>query len=126
MSGWLQYEYVIATQPDQSEFPALNDNIMSRIQMTACGSRLGMSDADALIVVMDDPQRLRSTGYDDVFGFDGDRLDFNIWMAERHPDIGYCWIDQWVVAFADRAAQLSFDHDFGERVLRSVHLPRAA
>jgi len=43
-----------------------------------------------------------------------------------HPKIAYRWLDQYVVAFADRAAQLSFNHDLGQRVLRAIHLPRMA
>ncbi len=124
MITWLEYDYLIATQPDQSEFPTLNDQIMCRIEMSPRYWRIGITDADAMLIVLDDVKGLRSTDQPNLFEFDGNRPAFDKWMADRHPDIAYCWIDQYVVAFADRAAQLSFDDDLGERVLRSVHLPR--
>ena len=126
MIGWLAYDYIIATRPDECEFPALNSQIMSRIEMAPCRWWIGITAADAMLSVMDDVKGLGLTDQPDLFEFEGDRPDFDDWMAEHHPEIGYCWIDQYVVAFADRAAQQSFDDDLGQRVLRAAHLPQTA
>jgi hypothetical protein len=123
MSGWLEYDYLIASQPTETEFPRLNEQIMSRIEMSPRAQRLVITDADAVLIVLDDVKGLLPTAQPDLFNFHGNRPDFDDWMSEHHPDIGYGWIDQWVIAFADRAAQLSFDDDLAERVLRAVHLP---
>ena len=125
MNHWLEYDYFIATLPDQCELPALNDRIMSRIEMSPRRWWIGITDADATLIALDDMTGLRSTTKPDLFEFDGNRPHFDGWMAAHHPDIGYCWLDQYVVAFADRAAQLSFNDDLGERILRCAYLPRA-
>jgi hypothetical protein len=126
MNDWLDYDYLIETQPGESEFPALNDEIMCRIEMSPRHFFIAITDNDALLIKMDDAVGLRMTKHSDLFEFDGNRLNFDDWMAKDHPDIGYCWVDQYVIGFADRAAQLAFNNDLGDRVLRSVHLPRPA
>jgi len=126
MNRWLEYEYVVATQSNQCEFPALNDLIMRRIEMSPRRWWIGIADADAILITLDDMAGLRSTDTPDLFEFDGNRPYFDRRMAKHHPHIGYCWLDQYVIAFADRAAQLSFNDDLGEeRVLRCAYLPRA-
>jgi hypothetical protein len=124
MRGWLEYDYLIASQPDQCAFPSLNIEISSRIEMLPRSQRLVISDADAVLIVLDDMKGLLPTDQSDLFDFNGNRPSLDRWMSEHHPAISYGWIDQWLVAFADRAAQLSFDDDLGQRVLRSVHLPQ--
>ena len=88
------------------------------------GQWISMAEADALLIVMDGATGLGLTNNRDLFHFTGNRPNFDDWMAARHPEIDYEWIDQWLVAFADRAAQLSFDDNLDVRVLRSRHLPR--
>ncbi len=122
MTGWLEYDYVIASEPSQYEFPSLNGLIMSRIEMRPHHCLLHISPADACLIVLDDAQRPQCTADDHLYRLDGNRPDFDDWMAEHHPQIAYHWLDQWVVAFSDRAAQLSFDHDLGQRIVRSVYL----
>jgi hypothetical protein len=124
MKGWLEYDYLITSKPHESEFPDLHADIASRIEMAPRCWRLSMTDADAVLIVLDDMKGLIPTGQADLFEFDGNRPDFDGWMTEHHPQIDYCWIDQFCVAFHDRAAQLSFNDDLAERVIRSVHLPR--
>lgn len=124
MTGWLEYDYLIASQPDESACPSLNRRITCRIEMKPRGQWISMAEADALLIVMDGAKGLGLTSNRDLFHFQGNRPDFDDWMAGRHPHIDYEWIDQWLVAFADRAAQLSLNDDLGERVLRARHLPR--
>lgn len=126
MNGWLEYDYLIASQPDECACPSLNRQITCRIEMKPRGQWISMAEADALLIVMDDAKGLDLTNNRDLFHFDGNRPDFDGWMATHHPDIDYEWIDQYAVAFADRAAQLSFNDDLGERVMRAKHLPRTA
>jgi hypothetical protein len=83
-----------------------------------------MGAADALLIVMDDVKGLRLTNHPNRFDFDGNRPNFDNWMAIHHPNIGYRWIDQHLIGFASRAVQQSFNDDLGERVLRAHHLPR--
>lgn len=124
MNGWLEYDYIIASQPDECACPSLNRQITRRIEMKPRGQWISMAEADALLIVMDGAKGLRLTGNSDLFAFNGNRPDFDDWMMKHHPEIDYEWIDQYAVAFADRAAQLSFNDDLGVRVLRSRHLPR--
>jgi len=124
MNGWLEYDYIIASQPDECACPPLNRRITCRIEMKPRGQWISMAEADALLIVMDGATGLALTTNNDLFHFTGNRPNFDGWMAQRHPHIDYEWIDQYAVAFADRAAQLSFDDDLGVRVLRSRHLPR--
>lgn len=126
MTGWLEYDYLIASQPDEYPCPSLTGPIMSRIEMSPRGQWLSMAEADALLIVMDGAKGLVMTSHRDLFRFVGNRPDFDDWMAAHHPEIDHEWIDQYVVAFADRAAQLSFNDDLGERVLRAAHLARTA
>lgn len=126
MIGWLEYGYIIVSRPDEDLCLSLPDEIASRIEMSPRDQWLVMSENDALVIVMDDAKGVTVTPHPNRFGFDGNRPDFDDWMAEHHPEIAYRWLDQWVVAFADRAAQTSFNDDLGERVLRAIHLPRTA
>ena len=126
MTGWLEYDYLIASQPDERLCPSLTRQIMSRIEMKPRGQWLNMAEADAVLIVMDGARGLVPTRHSDVFDFVGNRPDFDDWMSIHHPEIDYEWVDQFLVAFADRAAQLSFNDDLGERVLRSAHLARTA
>jgi hypothetical protein len=123
MNGWLEYDYLIASQPAESACPSLNRRITCRIEMKPRGQWISMAEADALLIVMDGATGLALTTNNDLFHFNGNRPNFDDWMKKRHPHIDYEWIDQHAVAFADRAAQLSFDDDLGVRVLRSRHLP---
>lgn len=124
MIGWLEYGYVIVSRPDEDLCPSLPDEIASRIEMSPRDQWLVMSETDAMLIVLDGEKGLSLTGHPHRFGFDGNRPDFDDWMSAHHPDIAYRWLDQWVVAFADRAAQASFNDDLGKRVLRALHLPR--
>ena len=90
MNGWLEYEYVIATQPDQCEFPALNDLIMSRIEMSPRRCFISMHETHGLLIFMDDMKGLSLTDDPNLFEFTGSRPHFDDWMAEHHADIGYC------------------------------------
>lgn len=126
MIGWLEYDYLVTSRPDECPCPSLPRPIMSRIEMSPRGQWIVMAEADALLIVMNDAQGLRPTNHPDRFGFEGNRPDLDDWMSIQHPDIAYAWLDQYVVAFADRAAQLSFNDDLGQRVLRAKHLPRTA
>jgi hypothetical protein len=85
-----------------------------------------MAEADALLIVMDGATGLVMTSHNDLFDFVGNRPNFDVWMSANHPEIDYEWIDQYAIGFADRAAQLSLNDDFGMRVLRSRHVPRVA
>lgn len=124
MTGWFEYEYLIASRPDECTCPSLARQIRSRIEMKPRGQWIVMAQADALLIVMDDAKGLLLTNHPDRFGFDGNRPDFDTWMAIHHPNVAYRWLDQALVAFADRAAQLSFNDDLGQRVLRAKPLPR--
>ncbi len=124
MTGWLEYEYLIASQHDECPCPSLARQITSRIEMSPRGQWIVMAQANAMLIVLNDAKGLRPTDHPDRFGFDGDRPDFDHWMSIHHPNVAFEWVDQYVVAFADRAAQLSFNDDLGERVLRAKHLPR--
>ena len=126
MIGWLAYDYIIATQPHQREFPDLNRQIRDRIEMSPRDWWIGITDADAMVVALDGMTGLGLTNEPDLFDFVGNRPDFDDWMAAHHPEIGYCWIDQYAAAFADRAAQEAFNDGLGPRVLRSAHLPQTA
>jgi hypothetical protein len=122
--NWLEYDYLIASAPTQCAEDALDPAIQTRVEMTARSFCIDISDSDALLLVMADVKGLSTTDQPGRFEFKGDRLDFEVSMAEDHPSIPYRWIDGYLVAFADRCAQLSFDDDLGGRVLRCVHLPR--
>jgi len=124
MNGWLEYGYLILSRPEECPFPSLPNQIVSRIEMSPRDQWLIMSAANAMLIVLNDAKGLLLTDHPNRFGFDGNRPDFDDWMAAHHPKIAYRWLDQWVIAFADRAAQLSFNDDLGERVLRAMHLPR--
>lgn len=124
MIDWLEYDYLIVTQPNECPCPSLARQITSRIEMKPRGQWIIMGAADALLIVMDDAKGLLLTNHPDRFGFDGNRPDFDAWMAIHHPNVAYRWLDQALVAFADRAAQLSFNDDLRQRVLRAKHLPR--
>lgn len=124
MSGWLEYEYLIVTSPEECTFDLLDTAIASRVEMRHRNQWIVMAQADAILIVMHDAKGLRLTRHRDRFGFHGDRPGFDGWMSIHHPKIAYRWLDQYAVAFANRAAQLSFDHDLGQRVLRARHLPR--
>lgn len=124
--NWLAYDYLIASAPNECAEDTLCPAIQTRTEMTACRFFIDLSDADALLLVMDDVKGLSATDQSGRFEFDGNRFKFEVSMAKRHPDIGYRWVDQYVVAFADRAAQLSFDNDLGGRLVRCIHIPRAA
>jgi hypothetical protein len=124
MTGWLEYDYLIVSLPTECIFDLLDNAITSRVEMSPRGQWIVMAQADAILIVMNDAKGLRLTGHPDRFRLDGNRPDFDDWMSIHHPKIAYRWLDQCAVAFADRAAQLSFDHDLGQRVLRARHLPR--
>jgi len=124
MNGWRDFDYLIASAPDECPFGMIASASPSRIEMSPRGQWLFMAEADALLIVMDDVQGLSLTGSADLFEFTGNRPNFDDRMAARHSDIAYCWVDQFAVGFADRGAQLSFDDDLGERVLRFAHLSR--
>jgi hypothetical protein len=124
MNGWRDFHYLITSAPHECPFDIGDSTILSRIEMCPRGQWLLMNDADALLIVMDDARGLKPTGSANLFEFTGSRPNLDQWMSAQHPDIGYIWLDQFVVAFADRAAQLSFDHDLGERLLWSARLPR--
>ena len=124
MNDWLEYDYLIVSQPTECIFGLLGDTIMSRVEMSPRGQWIVMAQADAILIVMNDAKGLRLTNHRDRFGFHGNRPDFDDWMSIHHPKIAYRWLDQCAVAFADRAVQLSFEHDLGQRVLRARHLPR--
>jgi len=126
MTGWLEYDYLIASQPDERPCPSLARQTMDRIEMAPRGQWLNMAEADALLIVMDGATGLVMTRQSDLFDFVGNRPNFDGWMSIQHPEIDYEWIDQFLVAFADRAAQLSFNDDLGQRILRSTHLARTA
>lgn len=126
MNGWLEYDYLIVSQPDECVFDLLSETITSKTEMSARGQWIVMAQADAMLIVLNDAKGLRLTDHPDRYGFDGNRTDFDDRMAKHHPNIAYRWLDQFLVAFADRATQLSFEHDVGQRVLRSNHLPRTA
>lgn len=126
MNGWLEYDYLIASQPDECACSSLNRQITCRIEMAPRGQWISMAEADALLIVMDDAKGLGLTSHGDLFHFEDNRPDFDDWMTTHHPEIDYEWIDRYAVAFADRAAQLSFNDDLGERVLRARHVPRTA
>jgi hypothetical protein len=123
--NWLEYDYLIASTPTQCAEDALCSAIQMRTATTAQRFFIDLSDADALLLILDAVKNVTATDLSGRFEFDGSRLDFEVLMANDHPNIVYRWVDQYVVAFADRAAQLSFDDDLGGRVLRCVHLPRA-
>ncbi|WP_374379436.1 hypothetical protein [Dongia sp.] len=123
MNHWLEYDYLIVSQPDECVFDLLGAAIMSRVQMSPRSQWIVMAQADAMLVVLNDAKGLRLTDHPDRYGFDGNRPDFDDWMTVHFPKIAYRWLDQCVVAIADRAAQLSFDRDLGQRVLRAKHIP---
>jgi hypothetical protein len=125
MTGWLEYGYLIVSRPDEHPCPSLPSQITRRIEMSPRSQWLIMSGADAMLIVLNGATGLLLTDHPNRYGFNGNRPDFDDWMSAHHPEIAYRWLDQWVVAFADRAAQLSFNDDLGERVLRSMHLPRS-
>jgi hypothetical protein len=124
MNGWLEYDYLIASQPYDCACPSLDSRITCRIEMKPRGQWISIAESDALLIAMDDAKGLRLTSNRDLFHFEGNRPDLDDWMSGRHPEIHYEWIDQYAVAFADHAAQLSFNDDLGMRVLRARHLPR--
>jgi hypothetical protein len=124
MTGWLEYDYLIASQPNECACPSLNRQITCRIEMKPRGQWLNIAEADALLIVMDGAKGLGLTSHSDLFSFVGNRPNFDGWMSANHPQIDYEWIDQYAAAFADRAAQLSLNDDLGQRVLRAKHLPR--
>ncbi len=126
MIDWLAYDYIVATPPHQSECPDLNSQTMRRIEMSPRGWWIGITAADATLIGLDGMTGLALTAQPDLFEFSGNRPNFDHWMAENHPDIGYCWIDQYAAAFADRVSQAAFDHGLGPRLLRSTHLPATA
>jgi len=126
MTGWLEYDYVIVSSPGRNEFPALTENIMSRIEMRPCRWLLHISPADACMIVCDDLKGLSRMVDDEFYEFEGNRPNFDNWMVTNHPEVAYSWLDQWVIAFADRAAQLSFNDGLGERIARSVYLRQSA
>jgi hypothetical protein len=123
-TGWRDFDYLIASAPDDCLFD-ITDGAY-RIEMSPRGQWLLMDGNDALLIVMDDAKGLKLTASADLFEFTGDRLEFDEWMAAHHPGIGYRWLDQFAVGFADRAALQSFNDDLGERVLRAAPLPQAA
>jgi hypothetical protein len=126
MSGWRDFNYLIASAPNECPFDFPDSAIGSRIEMSPRGHWLVMKDADALLIVMDDAEGLKPTASDGLFEFTGNRPNFDEWMTGCHPDIDYRWLDQFVVAFADRACRASFNDDLGQRVLRAAPLPQAA
>lgn len=125
MSGWHDFDYLITSAPHECPFD-IDDGAMGRVEMSPRGQWLLMHDVDALFIVMDDAQGLKPTNSADLFEFTGNRPNFDDWMAARHPDLDYIWLDQFAVGFVDPAAQLSFNDDLGERVLRAIHFPRTA
>lgn len=126
MTRWLEYDYLIVSQPREYEFPALTSGIMGRIEMSPRGQWFMAAEADAMIIVLKNGKGLSSTRHPDCFAFDGSRPTFEAWISRHHPQAAYAWLDQYVIAFADRAAQLSFNGALGWRVLRSAHMPRCA
>jgi hypothetical protein len=119
------FDYLIASAPGECPFDMSAADRM-HIVMSPCGLWLLMADADAFLIVMDDAQGLAAIGHADLFEFTGNRPNFDDWMAAQHPDISYGWVDQFAMGFADQAARLSFNDDFGERVLRAAPFPRQA
>ncbi|OHB29776.1 MAG: hypothetical protein A2790_07720 [Phenylobacterium sp. RIFCSPHIGHO2_01_FULL_69_31] len=126
MTGWQNFDYVITSAPNQCPFEIANSGIVSRVEMSPRTQWIAMADADALLIVLNDAQGLEPSEHHNVFLFTDNRPNFDGWMAAHHRGISYVWLDQFVVAFADRAARLSFNDDLGERVLRAAPLPRQA
>lgn len=118
------FDYLIASAPDECPFDLGAVVNPTRIEMSPRGQWLMITGNDALLIVMDGAQGLNQTGNPDLFEFTGNRPTFDDWMAARHPLIAYGWLDQFAVSFADPACRQSFDNDLGQRVLRSSHLRR--
>lgn len=119
---WRHFDYLIASAPGECPLDIGDTTIMNRVEMSPRDQWLVISEADALLIVMDDAQGLKPTSQADVFEFSGNRLNFDNWMAAQHPSIAYEWLDRFIVAFADRGAQASFDNDLAQRGLRADHL----
>ncbi len=123
---WRDFDYLIASAPGECPLDIGDTTIMNRVEMSPRDRWLVISEADALLIVMDGAQGLKPTGSPDLFEFTGNRPNFDDWMAADHPDIAYGWLDQFAVGFADNASRQSFDDDLGQRILRSAHLRRTA
>lgn len=124
MSGWLEYDYLIISRPTQHPLPAMRSEIVRRIELAPRSQWLAIAEADAMLVILADGKGLGSTGHPDCFGFDGSRPAFDTWMSRRLPNVSYCWLDQYVAAFADRAAQESFNAAMGKRLLRFTQMEK--
>ena len=107
MNNWLEYDYLIKCDPNIDIFEGLNSNIFNRVEMS--------------------PRAVYKISAEENYvplNFDGDRLAHDTEMTKLNLTKSYFWVDQYVIAFADRAAQLTFDEGLGDQLLRCVHLPR--
>jgi hypothetical protein len=122
VSDWRHFHYLIDSAPNEDPFD-LHNVRASRIEMSPRGAWIIMADADACMIVVGGAQGMVMTTQANGYGFQGNRPNFDNWMARNFPEVAYRWLDEFVISFADQPTRQAFNAELGARVVRHTHLP---
>jgi hypothetical protein len=116
VSDWRDFHYLIASAPEEDPFD-LHNVRPARIEMSPRGEWIIMADVDACVAVLGGAQGLAMTNQANRFSFQGNRPNFDGWMASYYPEVAYRWLDEFVISFADNHTRQAFETELGNRVI---------
>jgi hypothetical protein len=121
VNGWRDFHYVISSAPGECPYD-LKTVPSARIEMVPRGEWIIMADADACFVALAGAQGMIATAQANCFAFTGNRPVFDDWMTMHHPQVTYCWRDDFVLGFADDRTRRAFNTELGGRVVLYTYL----